>query len=190
MLAQATRMNLKLSTVSLLVGLLYAAPQVFGLVRPAQFTEAARRFPRSMRWGWTLMLLGTVWFLFNLSEESIADFAAYKNFLLVGFAGVGIGSCIFVQDFLGARGLAVTLLLLAKTMVDSGRPALPYTSWALCIQIWAYIFVIAGIWLTISPWRLRDWINWLTANPARLKLVCGANLGLALLVCALGLTKF
>jgi hypothetical protein len=136
------------------------------------------------------MLLGTGWFLYNLSQESIADFAAYKSFLMLGFAAVGIGSCIFVQDFLGARGLAVVLLLLAKLMVDSGRPALQFTGWALCIQLLAYVFVIVGIWLTISPWRLRDWIQWVTANPMRIKSFCAANLAFGLLMCALGIAKF
>mgnify|MGYP001125099086 CR=1 FL=1 len=37
---------------------------------------------------------------------------------------MGLGACIFVQDFLAVRGLAVVLLLLAKLMVDTGRPAL------------------------------------------------------------------
>jgi len=183
-------MNFKLSTISLLVGLAYAAPQLFGLARPIQFTEAARKFSRSIAWGWALMLLGTVWFLFNLSQESIADFAAYKKYLMLGFAAVGIGSCVFVQDFLGARGLAVVLLLLAKLMVDAGRSALQYTSWAIFNQFLAYVFVVVGIWLTISPWRLRDWILWITANPLRMKSFCAANLVIGLLVCLLGLVKF
>ena len=56
-----------------------------------------------------LVLTGTAWFLYNLSLESISDFASYKNILFAGFAGVGIGTCIFVQDFLAVRGLAVVL---------------------------------------------------------------------------------
>src|SRR4029077_2472084 len=81
-----------------------------------------------------------------LSQESISDFAAYKSALLGGFAAVGIASCIFVQDFLAVRGLAVVFLVLAKLMVDTARwnPS----EWRLVVVTWAYVLVIAGIWFT------------------------------------------
>ncbi len=183
-------MILKLSTLSVLLGLLYGAPCFYGLARPGKFTEAARKFPRSTPWGVALMLLGTAWFLYNLSQESIADFAAFKNVLFLGFAAIGIGTCIFVQDFLAVRGLAVVLLLLGKLMVDSGRVTLATTSWALVIQTWAYLLVVAGMWLTISPWRLRDLLAWLVQMPRRLKFICALNAGFAVFLVVLGLLRF
>ena len=183
-------MRLSLSTLSVLLGLAVGLPQVYGIARPAAFAAAVRKFPRSVPWGIALMLIGTLWFLWNLSQESIADFAQYKSLLFAGFAGVGIGACIFVQDFLAVRGLAVVLLLLAKLMVDTGRPALPVTHWVWVIQTWAYVLAVAGMWLTVSPWRLRDLLAWGTANEARVKIGCGVRLGFAVLVVALGLTAF
>jgi hypothetical protein len=165
-------------------------PQVYGLAKPEAFTAAVRRFPRSLSWGWALMLLGTAWFLWNLSQESISDFASYKNVLLAGFAAVGLGACFFVQDFLAVRGLAVVLLLLARLMVDTGRPALAHTRWALAFQTWAYLMVIGGIWFTVSPWRLRDMIDWVTANQSRLKLWCSLRLAIGLFFVVLGFAKF
>ncbi|HWI57598.1 MAG TPA: hypothetical protein VNZ22_10245 [Bacillota bacterium] len=173
-----------------MLGLGLVLPQVVGLLKPGAFAAALRRFPRSLPWGYGLMLLGTAWFLYYLSQESISDFASYKNVLFAGFAAVGIGSCIFVQDFLAVRGLAVVLLLLAKLMVDTGRPQLAHTSTVLVIQTWAYVLVIAGIWLTVSPWRLRDWLEWSTATEKRIKIGCGLRLAFGLLVAVLGLTKF
>src|SRR5262249_26270219 len=148
-------MVLPLSTLSILLGLGMGLPQIYGLLKPAQFAVAVRKFPRSLPWGYALMLLATVWFLWNLSQEPISDFAAYKTPLLAAFAAVGLGTCIFVQDFLAARGLAVLFMLLAKLIVDSGRPHLGETHWVLLLQAWAYLMVIAGMWITISPWRLR-----------------------------------
>lgn len=182
-------MTLRLSILAAALGLGLALPQVYALMKPEAWSAALRKFPRSLAWGYILTLLGTGWFLYNLSLESIADFAAYKNLLIMLFAAVGIGTCIFVQDFLAVRGLAVVLLLLAKLMVDTGRPALEQTAWVMLFQGWAYVLVIAGMWLTISPWRLRDWIEWATAKE-RVRKVSGALLGFGLLLAGLGVARF
>src|SRR6266705_3342447 len=183
------QMTLKLSTLAILLGLGMGLPQLYGIMKPAAFAAAVRKFPRSMPWGYALMLLGTAWFVWNLSQESISDFAAFKTPLLAGFAAVGLGSCIFVQDFLAVRGLAVVWLLLAKLMVDTGRPHLAETPWVLVIQSWAYVLVLGGMWFTVSPWRLRDFLEWGTANEKRIKVGCGVRLAFGLFVAALGLGK-
>ena len=181
---------LNLSTLAIVLGLGIGLPQIYGFLNPTAFAATVRKFPRSLPWGYALMLLGTAWFVYNLSQESISDFAAYKNILFAGFAAVGIGSCIYVQDFLAVRGLAVVFLLLAKLMVDSGRPHLAESPLVLIIQSWAYLLVVAGIWLTISPWRLRDFLNWATANEKRVKIGCGIRLAFGLFVAVLGFAKF
>ena len=181
---------MELSFLSILLGLGLGSLQVYGLARPTEFTAALRRFPRSLPWGNALVSIATIWFLWNLGQENIADFAALKKYLLLGFAAIGLGTCIFVRDFLGARGLAVVFLLLAKLMVDTGRPHLVETPWVLVIQTWAYVLVLAGMWLTISPYRLRDVLEWATANETRLKVGCGLRLAFAGFVVVLGLTAF
>jgi hypothetical protein len=183
-------MTIKLSTLAISLGLVCALPQVYGLVNPKGFAAAARKFPRHIPSGVWLMVLGTAWFLYNLSLESIADFAAFKPHMMVAFAAIGLGTCIFVHDFLAVRGLAVVLLLLAKLMVDTGRPHLADSPWVLVIQIWAYVFVVAGIWLTISPWRLRNWIEWATATEQRTRNLALIRLAFCLAVVALGATVF
>jgi len=171
------------------LGLGMGLPQIYGLLKPADFAAAVRRFPRSLPWGFVLMILGTLWFLYNLSQESISDFASYKNILYALFAAVGIGSCIFVQDFLAVRGLAVVFLLLAKLMVDTGRPHLD-SRWVLVFQIWAYVLVVGGIWFTMSPWRLRDFLEWATATEKRIKIGCTIRLAFGLFVAFLGFAKY
>lgn len=188
--AGKTSMTLNLSTLAVALGLGVGLPQIYGLMKPTQWAAAVRKFPRSLPWGVALTLLGTAWFLWNLSQESIADFATYKEIMYAGFAAVGIGSCIFVQDFLAVRGLAVVLLLLGKLMVDTGRPYLESSPWVLLVQAWAYGLVVAGMWLTISPWRLRDFLAWGTATEQRIKTGCGLRLAFGLLVAVLGLTVF
>ena len=91
--------------------------------------------------------------------QSLADFSAYKSYMMAAFAAIGLLTCVFVQDFLAVRGLAVLALLLAKLMVDTGRLHLVETRWVLVIQIWAYVLIVAGIWFTVTPWKLRDFLT-------------------------------
>jgi hypothetical protein len=181
---------MKLSLLSVLLGAGMSLPQVVGLARPAQLSAAARKFPRHLPLGILLMLLGTGWFVWNVNNEPVADFSAFKPYMLAGFAAVGVLSCVFVQDFLAARGLAVVMLLLARLMLDTGRPHLGQSPFVLVIQTWAYVLVVAGIWFTITPWRLRDFIEWATATESRTRLLSAVRLAFALFIVTLGLTVF
>ncbi|MBI4657316.1 MAG: hypothetical protein HY735_00455 [Verrucomicrobia bacterium] len=179
---------MKLSTLAVGLGILVALPNAYGLFKPREFGSAARRFPRSLPWGYALMGLGTVWFLWNLNAESISDFAAYKKWMLMGFGALGIATCVFVQDFLAVRGLSIVLLMVAKLMLDTAR--WHDSQWRLVISVWAYVWILAGMWFTVSPWRLRDLIQWATASEKRLKMVTALRLAFGLFVVVLGLTIY
>ena len=181
---------MRLSLLSILLGLGVSVPQIYGLTKPAQFAAAARKFPRSLPIGCGLMLLATAWFVWNVNVEPIADFSVFKPYMMAGFTAVGILACIFVQDFLAVRGLAVVALLLAKLMVDTGRPHLGQTHWVLVIQAWAYLLIVAGIWFTVTPWKLRDLLNWGTATETRVRVGSAARLAFAIFILLLGLTAF
>ena len=182
--------EMKLSLLSILLGLGVSVPQIYGLTKPKQFAATARKFPRNLPVGIVLMLLATAWFVWNVNVEPIADFSVFKPYMIAGFVAVGILACIFVQDFLAVRGLAVLMLLLAKLMVDTGRPHLDQSSWVLVIQIWAYLLVVAGIWFTVTPWKLRDILNWATATGDRIRIGSIIRLAFAVFVLILGLTAF
>lgn len=181
-------MQVKLSSLAIALGLITALLNVYGVLKPAAFAATARKFPRYTPIGYVLTLAATVWFLYYLSIESVSDFTSFKPALYALFGAVGVGACLFVKDFLAVRGLALVLLLLAKLMVDTARWA--DTNWALVIVTWAYVFVIAGMWFTVSPWRLRDLIHWATANEQRTRTLSGVRLAFGLLVIGLGVTVF
>lgn len=181
---------MSLSLLSILLGAVLCVPQIYGLVNPAGFTAAVRRFPRHLPSGIFLMLLGTAWFVWNVKGEPISDFSSFKPHMLVAFSAVGLLSCIFVRDFLAVRGLAIVFLLLAKLMVDSGRPHLGETPFVLVIQGLAYFFVVAGIVFTVAPWKLRDWLEWFTQNDTVTRLGCVARLAFDIFLIVLGFTAF
>jgi hypothetical protein len=181
---------MRLSILSILLGLGVSVPQIYGLTKPKQFAAAARKFPRNLPVGIVLMLLATAWFVWNVNEEPIADFSVFKPYMIAAFMAVGVLACIFVQDFLAVRGLAVVALLLAKLMVDTGRPHLDESRFVLVIQLWAYLLVVAGVWFTVTPWKLRDILNWATATEDRIRIGSAVRLAFAVFVVILGLTAF
>ena len=182
--------HLPLSALCIALGAGFCLPQIYGLKDPRMYASTARKFSRSVVPGRVLMLLGTLWFLYYVRAENLADFVKFKQYLMLLFLAIGIATCIFVRDFLAVRGAAVVFLLLAKLMVDTGRPHLGQSPLVLVIQAWAYVLVLAGIWLTISPWRLRDFVEWGTANEKRIRLGCGIRLAFGLFMSALGLAIF
>lgn len=179
---------MSLSILSLILGLLYGAGHLYGILKPDSFKQGLLNFPRSNPWGYVLMLMATAWFLWNVHQEDISDFEPYKPIMVIGFALVGVGACFYLRDFLAVRGLAVLLLLMAKLMVDTARWV--DSPFRLIITTWAYVWVIVGMWLTISPWRLRDWIAWFTSEPGRMKIGCIIRAAFGFLVALLGLTVF
>ena len=181
---------MKLSLLSILLGAGMGSMQVFGLLKPREFAEKVKRFPRNVPIGVVLMLLATAWFDYNVSVEPIADFSSFKPYLLAIFAAIGIMACIFIPDFLAARGLAVMFLLVAKLMVDTGRVHLGESPFVVVIQAWAYLLIIAGICFTVWPWKLRDFLNFATATENRVRIGSAIRLAWSLFIIVLGLTVF
>lgn len=179
---------MNLSTLSVALGLGLALPQIHGLMNPTGFADTVRKFPRNKPLGWALMLIATAWFVWNVNREQDSDFAAMKPMMMTAFVAIGVGTCVFVQDFLAVRGAAVVFLLLAKLMTDSARWT--DTHWRWVISGWAYVLVLAGIWFTIAPYRMRDLLAWATANDNRVRLGCALRLAFGLFVATLGLTVF
>ena len=192
------RMNseVSLANLSVLLGVFLAAVSGYSLAKPDAVARALRTFPRANTPGYMLMLAATAWFLWNIKIEDMADYREIKHWFYIGFGAVGIGSCIFLRDFLAVRGLAVFMLLLAKLMLDTQRnymlatPEAYMSEWRLVFAVWAYMIIVMSMWLVISPWRMRDMIEWMLAKPGRLVVKGWFRLGFGILLIVLGLTVF
>jgi hypothetical protein len=177
-----------LSKLAILLGAVIAIFQIWTLLKPVECAAALRKFPRSEGWGYLLMAIGAGWFLYRLNQEAIAEFAAYKTYMLLGFGAVALAACFFVPDFLAVRGLSITMLMLSAFVLS--RTRFVDTLWRLVLVIAAYIWIVAAMWWMISPWRLRDFIQWATATPQRMRRIAMTRLAFALLVIVLGLTVY
>jgi uncharacterized membrane protein len=179
-----------LSTLALGLGLLLALPQLYALKNPAGWRAFLLRFPRHEGLGWALMLAATGWFLWLVSDATLADFSRYRPHMMVAFGAIGLLTCVYVKDYLAARGASLLLLLLAYLMLEVGRRRLGDTPFVYLNQLLAYVWAVAGMWFTISPWRLRDALEWNCRTDARIKAFAAARLALGLLFVALSFTAF
>ncbi|MDE2644093.1 MAG: hypothetical protein OSB55_15270, partial [Verrucomicrobiota bacterium] len=95
---------ISLANLSILLGVCLVALSGYSLARPAAVGQAMRAFPRANAPGYVLILAATAWFLWNIKSEDMADYREIKHWFYIGFGAVGIGSCIYLRDFLAVRG--------------------------------------------------------------------------------------
>lgn len=195
-IAFAQKNEISISNLSMLLGGFLVVVGGYSVAKPKEVGQALRAFPRANAPGYVLMLAATAWFLWNIHTEEMEDYKDIKHLFYLGFGLVGIGSCVYLRDFLAVRGMAVFMLLLAKLILDTQRiymfdtPVETMSQWRLIFAIWGYAIVLMSMWMIISPWRMRDMIHWLTAEPSRLRIKGGFRLCLGLLLIVLGLTVF
>ena len=105
--------QVSLANLSIVLGVFLVAVAGYSLARPGAVGQAMRAFPRANAPGYVVILAATAWCLWNIQSEDMADYREIKHWFYIGFGAVGIGSCIYLRDFLAVRGLAVFMLLLA-----------------------------------------------------------------------------
>jgi len=142
--------------------------------------KSAKAFPRSKSAAYLLMGAAAAWFLYKVTQLGPADFGQYKNILFIIFLVVALGSFIYVPDFLAVRGLAALILLAAGALLSA---SFAHYGSALILKIFVYIAIVAALILGASPYKLRDFFDWLYKKAARPRIFGGifAAYGLLLL---------
>lgn len=137
------------------------------------YVAILKAFPRSVTASYIFFGLGAAWFLHAIWHLSPADFGEYRTYLFIGFLLVAILSFKCVPDFLAVRGLATLVLMGAMPLLQSAY--MEYDKPQRLFMVSAvYLALTAAIWLGAQPWRLRDFFNWLFAQPARARGLGGA----------------
>ena len=154
-----------LSQIFLLLGALHAGFGLWMSLMPASAGATLKAFPRRVAPGVVLMLSGTAWFVWNLLRSDVTDFKEWQPLLVGAFSLLGVGCCIFVQDYLSIRGGTVVALLACDYFLEVRRPS--DNPWSILLSVWCYAVIVCSVWWVGSPWRVRDFTLWLTALPSR-----------------------
>lgn len=135
----------------------------------------ARAFPRSRRAAWLTLGIATLWTLYHVTQLGESDFGNFKVHLFVGFVALAGLSLRYVPDFLAVRGACALTLLAAGVLLSAA-----YTHWdepgRLFLVTFVYLAIGLALYLAVSPFRLRDFVQWLFARAPRARLF-GAILG-------------
>ena len=174
-----------LKPVAIAVGAAIVAMRLPALLKPQAFRDWARKFPRSFWPGVAFLTISLLWCLYIVNNAREDSMAVPKNAVYVFLVGVYAGLIALKFDFLAVRGLAILLMLLAKLGVDAAN--LIDTPWRLVMTVLGYVWAIAGMWFTVSPYRMRDLLEWTTATDGRLRALAALGCAFGLLLIGLGI---
>jgi hypothetical protein len=171
-------MSLFLATF--LTGILLVVSGALLLWKRNTTAAVAQAFPRSEPAAFLCMGLASGWFLLHVLQLSEADFGAYRHYLFIGFAAVAVLSFIHARDFLAVRGLAILILLTAHVLLEAAFMQEPASR--LFLVSFVYLAIVVALYLGMSPFRLRDFLQWLFATRGRPRVLGGIFLGYGLIL--------
>ena len=182
-----------LATATLITGIILIGLGMLFILRSTAVVSSIKRFPRSRSMAYIFFGIGAVWFLYRVWHLSEADFGQYRKQLTVFFALVAIGAFFYVPDFLAVRGLCVIVLLGAMNLLDPGYMVWEYGEiWdggrIYLYKIAVFVAVALAIYLGASPFRARDFLDWLYRRSSRPIFLGGGLVAYGLIVTVVGLT--
>lgn len=170
------------------MGLVLAAACGAVLALPMRAEAWLRRFPRHRPSAWVLTTVAVIWSALLLADTPLGPVERFKPllFVLAPLAVALLG--FFVDELLAARALGGLLLLVPAPILDTFRwhgSVLRYVPIVL-----AYVMVVAGIALVLSPYLFRKWVDVSCGRSGRLRLTGALGFGLGLALLVLGFTVF
>lgn len=158
----------------------------FALLSPTKFKEITEKFPRNKWVGRLLATAAFVWSAWLVSKMPLGSFEYLKKYLFIVTPAVIGMSFLYLDELLAPRALGGLLLLCPVPIMQAA--VLNPSGWSRVMSFVAYILVIKGMLLVLSPWNFRR----VTARIVSSKIRCrifGA-LGMAVDLLLVGLAVF
>jgi hypothetical protein len=165
--------DISLWLVALVVGCLYVAAHLPGVVAPGPFIRILRAVPRNYPLGVVLTAAAGLWLALLTAKTDLGELSTMRTTLIAVWSAGTALTILFMPVFLAVRGIAFLMLLSVAVMLDSAF--LVDSDSRLVVTVLAYVWAVVGIMLVASPYLMRDVLDWVFRTEARCRMACGAG---------------
>jgi len=182
-------MKLSLAELSLLIGVVYVALHLPLVIVPQRIQKLLKGFPRNFWIGAIFTAMALVWSAVEVNAMPLGNFIGdYKWLLWVLTPVVLVLILVFMNELLAPRALGGLLLLVANPVLSIQCLSASRATWL--IAGLAYLWVIAGTMLVLSPYRFRHAVERCCATDNRCRLAGGVGVVVGCILMGLSFTVF
>ena len=174
-----------LQLVALFFGILCLFSGLWALQFPTTAQRFCREIPRNQMVGRILILIDLVWALFLLRKMKLGNWEFIKPIVYSLSIFIYWFIIRYVNHYLGARSIALFLILLAKPILSICF--LRDEASRLVITSLVYLQIIIGICFTVAPHWMRDMIRFWQASPTRWSFGCQTKMFVGVILISLGI---
>lgn len=177
-----------LAAVAVVAGLILMALNLPFVVAPDAWRRQVVRFPRS-RWpGWILAAVDVLWIGWVIWHAPLGRYEFLRPVVLPAVPVVYGLAVVFLDELLAPRALGGLLMLVANPVLNAAR--FHPSPWRLVAVVLAYVWVVAGMLLMLSPYRFRQVFDIMTRTLARCRWLGLVRALVGALLLVLGLTVY
>ncbi len=141
---------------------LFALPGLFALIAPKFYGDVCKAFPRSFTAGKVLSAAAFIWAALIVYLVPL-DFIMKVKVPIAAALIISIPlSWNWIPELLAARSLGALWCLIPAPVLVASR--FEDDNMRLLIVSLMYVVAVAGMFVTFSPYLLRDFITWLTGS--------------------------
>lgn len=178
-----------LSELSLWIGVVYVVLHLPLMVAPQLMQKLLKAFPRNFWIGAILTAVALVWSAHEVNVMPLGNFIGGYKWLLWVLTPIIYGLILaFMNELLAPRALGGLLLLVANPVLSLQCQYSSRATWV--IAGLAYLWVIAGVVLVLSPFRFRHTVERCCATDRTCRLAGLAGVLMGVVLVGMGLTVF
>jgi len=152
---------------------------------PAKARVIIRAFPRDIWLGRVFATIAFLWAAWLVYEMPLGRFDNLKQWLFL-ITPVVIGmSFIYMKELLSPRAAGALMLLYPAPVLALAR--VHESSFSIVMSVVAYIIIIKGMFLVMSPWLFRKVAERMITSDTKCRLVGALGVGFDLFLIALAL---
>lgn len=145
---------MSLAGICILTGIVYGALFLPFIAVPELTQKVLRAFPRNIWVGGVLAAGALAWAAWEVNDMPLGVVDGYKSWLWVLGPVVYLLVLVFMNELLAPRALGGLLMLSASPILEAQR--LHGSAWTVVPAVLAYVWVVAGMVLVLSPYRFRQ----------------------------------